>query len=69
MSNTHKPFGLRLPPEVKNWLVVRASGNERSMNAEMVNILKNLMKAEVETPSDGSTASERGTPERVARTK
>lgn len=46
MPNAYKPFGLRLPPDVKNWLTARALGNERSMNAEIISILKALMKAE-----------------------
>jgi plasmid stability protein len=36
----------RLPVGIKNWLFNRAAGNDRSMNAELVNILKNMMKAE-----------------------
>jgi hypothetical protein len=46
MPDAYKPFGLRLPPEVKNWLAARAAGNERSMNAEIISILKALMNAE-----------------------
>ncbi len=40
MSNAQKPFGLRMPPDLKNWLAARAANNERSMNGEVNKILK-----------------------------
>jgi plasmid stability protein len=46
VSSKKSPFGLRLPDEVRNWLTARAKGNERSMNSEIVAILRHLMKAE-----------------------
>lgn len=49
MSNAQKPFGLRLPPDLKNWLVARASNNERSINAEVNKILKTMKHAEPST--------------------
>lgn len=62
MSNAQKPFGLRLPSDVKNWLVTRAANNERSMNAEVIKILKTMMQTE---PSATSTVTteDRGTDE------
>ena len=50
MPNAQKPFGLRLPPDLKNWLVARAANNERSMNAELINIVKKAMQAEPLVP-------------------
>ena len=51
--SSKSPFGLRLPTEVRNWLTVRAKGNERSMNSEIIAILKELMKAEGPRARDG----------------
>jgi hypothetical protein len=43
-----------LPIEVRSWLVARAKGNERSMNSEIIAILKELMKAPARPkPGDG----------------
>jgi len=42
-----------LPTEVRSWLTVRAKGNERSMNSEIIAILKELMKAEGRRARDG----------------
>ena len=54
MSSRKSPFGLRLPIEVRSWLVARAKGNERSMNSEIIAILKELMKAPARPkPGDG----------------
>lgn len=37
---------IRFPGSVKDYLSVRAKDNDRSMNAELLNILKKAMKAE-----------------------
>jgi len=42
----HHELKVRLPEGVRNYLSIRAQGNDRSMNAELVNILKNVMNAE-----------------------
>ncbi|WP_083199665.1 Arc family DNA-binding protein [Rhizobium sp. AC44/96] len=34
------PFGLRMPDDIKKWLAQRAEENGRSMNAELVQLLK-----------------------------
>lgn len=52
--SSKSPFGLRLPIEVRNWLTVRAKGTERSMNSEIIAILKELMKTEGRGPRGGS---------------
>lgn len=36
MSRAIAPFGLRIPPDLKQWLEERAKTNGRSMNAEIV---------------------------------
>jgi predicted HicB family RNase H-like nuclease len=35
------PFGVRLQPELKEWLKISAKQNQRSMNNELVFILEN----------------------------
>lgn len=35
-----KPFGLRMPPELKAWLDARAEENGRSTNSELVQLIK-----------------------------
>ena len=40
------PFGLRLQPHMREWLAARAQSNGRSMNSEVVIILKSLMTTE-----------------------
>ncbi|HMT93901.1 Arc family DNA-binding protein [uncultured Thiothrix sp.] len=49
-ANTKKkpPFGLRMPESVQEWLKQRALGNNRSMNAEVVTILQDLMMGRLE---------------------
>jgi hypothetical protein len=37
---TQTPFGVRMPDEIKEWLAQRAEENGRSMNAEIVQLLK-----------------------------
>lgn len=49
-ANTKKkpPFGLRMPDEVQEWLRQRALANNRSMNAEVVTIMQDLMTGQLE---------------------
>lgn len=42
------PFGLRMPDEVQDWLKQRSITNNRSMNAEVVTILQDLMTGRLE---------------------
>ena len=37
---------IRFPDSVKDYLSARAKDNDRSMNAELINIMKKVMKAE-----------------------
>ncbi|MBY2916176.1 Arc family DNA-binding protein [Rhizobium leguminosarum] len=41
-----KPFGLRMPPELKTWLDSRAEENGRSLNSEIVQMIKAAKQAE-----------------------
>jgi hypothetical protein len=34
------PFGLRMPEDIKTWVAERASENGRSVNSEIVQLLK-----------------------------
>lgn len=43
-----RPYSLRLPESVQEWLKQRALGNNRSMNAEVVTILQDLMMGRLE---------------------
>ena len=40
------PFGLRLQPHMRGWLAARAEANGRSMNSELLAIIKTMMSAE-----------------------
>lgn len=48
MSGTVNPFGLRMPAELKEWLLQRAAENGRSLNSEIVQRLKESQKRETE---------------------
>lgn len=39
-ASSIKPFGLRMPPDVKAWLTKQAKNNGRSANSEIVVILR-----------------------------
>lgn len=39
---------MRMPDEVQEWLKQRATTNNRSMNAEVVTILQDLMTGKIE---------------------
>jgi plasmid stability protein len=41
----------RLPEGVRNYLSTRAKNNDRSMNADLINILKRVMKEEGQAES------------------
>lgn len=41
------PFGLRMPEELKEKIAKRAKTNGRSMNAEIVQILEDALKAQI----------------------
>lgn len=41
MNRTIKPFGLRLPPELKAQLKTAARRNRRSLNSEIIDRLQN----------------------------
>lgn len=43
-----KPFGLRMPPDVKAWAEERATHNGRSLNSEINQILKELKEGTAE---------------------
>lgn len=44
--HTIKPFGLRMPDELKDWLTARAKMARRSMNSEVLLILEAAKQAE-----------------------
>jgi predicted HicB family RNase H-like nuclease len=37
---TSKPFGLRIPPDLRKWLEDRAQEDRRSLNSEILEILR-----------------------------
>ena len=41
-----KPFGVRMPDEMKDWLTARARKAKRAMNSEMLLLLEEAMQAE-----------------------
>lgn len=48
MTQTEKRTQTRIPNEVHQWLTDRARQNDRSMNAELVRILKEKKEADDE---------------------
>lgn len=44
--HTIKPFGLRMPDDLKDWLTARAKKAKRSMNSELLLLLEEAMQAE-----------------------
>ena len=46
MSRDIAPFGLRMPPALKDWLKQQAAKNNRSLNAEIVTYLQERKNAE-----------------------
>ena len=55
MTKTDKRTQARIPADVHQWLTDRAKTNDRSMNAELVRILKEVKDGTIE-----KTAYERG---------
>ncbi len=49
MSRDVNPFGLRMPPELKEELEVLAEQNRRSLNAEIIVRLEDSVKREGQT--------------------
>lgn len=54
-TETEKRTQVRMPTDVHQWLTHRAKQNDRSMNAELVRILKEVKDGTIE-----KTAYERG---------
>lgn len=46
MASVIAPFGVRLPPELKEWLGLQAQVNRRSLNSEMIKRLEDSRKFE-----------------------
>lgn len=38
------PFGLRMPPEVREWVKQQAAANRRSLNSELLVILEEVRR-------------------------
>lgn len=49
MADPHKlaQFPVRMPPELREWLELRAKTNQRSMNGEIIAILREKRDADV----------------------
>ncbi|MEP9371174.1 Arc family DNA-binding protein [Mesorhizobium sp. KR1-2] len=43
-----KPYGLRMPDELRNWLAARAKKARRSMNSELLLLLEAAKQADQE---------------------
>jgi len=43
-----KPFGLRMPDDLKDWLTARAKKAKRSINSELLLLLEEVKQAEKE---------------------
>lgn len=48
MNRSIKPFGLRLPPELKAWLQQQAKNSRRSLNSEIIARLEASQHKETE---------------------
>ncbi len=51
MKQVIAPTGIRMPDEIKDWLTKRAAGNERSMNKEVLFILRKEMEKDDQADS------------------
>ena len=40
------PFGLRMPPDIREWLDEKADKNENSVNSEILKVLKKAKASE-----------------------
>ena len=45
------PFGVRLPPELKQWLGIQAQVNHRSLNSELIKRLEESRQRETREAS------------------
>jgi len=52
VSKPIPPTGIRMPNDIKAWLTRRAAGNERSMNKEVLFILKKEMEKDEKSESE-----------------
>ena len=46
MASAIAPFGVRLPPELKQWLGLQAQENRRSLNSELIKRLEESRQRE-----------------------
>lgn len=46
MTSAIPPFGIRMPPELKQWLGQKAEANRRSLNSELVKRLEESRQKE-----------------------
>ena len=44
MRHQEAPFGLRLPPDLKMWVKMKAKMEDRSMNNLLVNLIRQAME-------------------------
>lgn len=51
VSKPIAPTGIRMPDDIKEWLTKRATGNERSMNKEVLFILRKEMERDEQNDS------------------
>jgi hypothetical protein len=49
------PFGVRMPPELKDWLKQRAERNRRSANSEILALMEQARMAEKENAQPAAT--------------
>lgn len=52
MRTVIAPFGVRLPPELKQWLGTQAQENRRSLNSELIKRLEESRNRELATKSE-----------------
>jgi hypothetical protein len=48
-----KPFGLRLEPELKSWMEVKARENRRSLNGEVAFVLEQYRRSQGKEQTHG----------------
>lgn len=46
MRNAVAPFGLRLPPDLKMWVKMKAKIEDRSMNNLLIALIRQAMEAD-----------------------
>ncbi len=46
LQKCRRPFGLRMPDDLKHWLTSRAEENGRSVNREIIQLLKSEWQRE-----------------------